>query len=240
MQFRRFNDLGIKEFSDYLGTLRSNPSAPVPTDLLEQPQLTTVLEPVIEAKPHTFATRMEFARWLHEAAQRANAAIPRRDAGFWAWLTLALFEQVCPTKSGKRKPGEEARYIPKFEDWKRRYRHLLATPYNVFVIHGEQPERAAFILNSPLHILGELTEQFASRQDIVSCPGTMALASYLFSDAGTGGRRRSASGNAARRLGKLLNQYQRTWDITIMSPQASAAILPREFEHFRKQAEGGT
>lgn len=235
IQFRRFNDLGVKAFAAYIEALRDNPLAPVPRDLLDKPQLTGVLEVPIAADVQPFATRMEFALWLHDAAQRAGAEIPRRDAGFWAWLTLALFDSVCPEKDSKRKPGELARYIPS-QDWKRRYRHLLSTPYNVFMIHIDAPDRAAFILNAPLSVLGELTEQFASRQELVSCPGTMALANYLFADSTTGQRRRSAAGNSARRLGKLLNQYQRTWDITIMAPTASAAMLPREFEKFRRMA----
>jgi len=240
MRFRRFNDLGIRAFAAYLEALRANPSAPIPRELLDRPNLTAPLEPAINADPPHFNTRMEFARWLHEAAQQAGTEIPRRDAGFWAWLTLALFDSVCPSKNGKRKCGEDARYIPASENWRRRYRHLLATPYTVFLIHIDRPERAAFILNSPLHVLGELTEQFASRQDLVSCPGTMSLVSYLFSDAVTGQRRSNAAGNAARRLGKLLNQYQRTWDITIMDPTAFANMLPREFERFRQAASMGS
>jgi len=236
MQLRRFNDMGVKTFAAYLDGLRNNPSALIPYDLLTNPGLTQALESPIGVELKLFSSRMEFARWLYAAAQQANAEIPRRDAGFWAWLTLALFDQVCPASAGKRKVGEYARYVPLFGDWKRRYRHLLATPYNVFLIHADDPSRALMILHSPLSKLGELTEQFASRQDLVSCPGTMALATYLFFNPKTRAGREGASGNAARRLGKLLNQYQRTWDITIMQPQSSAAILPREFEKFRKLA----
>jgi hypothetical protein len=236
MRFRKFNDLGVKAFSAYLGALRDNPTAPAPVELLENPRLTEPLEALIEADLVPFSTRMEFVLWLHAAAGRAGAEIPRRDAGFWAWLTLAMFDQVCPVRKGKRKVGEDARYVPQFGDWKRRYRHLLATPYNVFLIHIDDPGRVLMILNVPLDVLGELTEQFMSRQELVSCPGTMALATYLFMDPETGAKRKKASGEAARRLGKLLNQYRRTWDITIMKPEASAAILPRRFQQFVKVA----
>lgn len=236
MQFRRFNDKGIAALTEYLDALRLDPRRPVPVDLLDKPSLTQPLDAPIEAEPQDFATRMDFACWLHDAAKAAGSEIPRKDAGFWAWLTLALFDQVCPEKSGKRKVGELARYVPQFDNYLRRYRHLLATPYNVMLMHEDNPMRVALILMSPLSVLGEVTEQFASRQELISCPGTMALASHLFYDESENKRRKSASGKAARRLGKLLNQYQRTWDICIMDAKASASILPREFEKFRKAA----
>lgn len=237
MQLCRFNERGLRAFGDFLDRLRSDPTQPVPRSLLTDPHLTQPLDPPIEAQPRPFETRMEFTRWLHDAAAHADTHVPRGDAGFWAWLTLALFDQVCPEKNGKRKAGELARYIPMFDDWKRRYRHLLATPYAVFFVHQDDPGRAALILFSPLHILGEITEQFASRQELVSCPGTLALASHLFVGTANRGLRSGASGKAARRLGKLLNQFQRTWDITIMSPSEAAAILPREFDRFKNAAE---
>jgi hypothetical protein len=88
-------------------------------------------------------------------------------------------------------------------------------------------------LRMPLKTHGELTEQFASRQDIISCPGTMALASRLFWDSDAGQPKQGAGGSVGRRFAKLLNQYQRTWDIAVMDPDQSEAILPSEFGRFR-------
>ena len=234
MQLRAFNQKGIETFTEYLDALRQDPSRPVPRDLLDRPTLTRSLPQAIEATPRPFATRMNFACWLHDAAKSTDAEVPRKDAGFWAWLTLALFDQVCPEKAnGKRRVGELARYVPQFDNYLRRYRHLLATPYNVMLMHEDDPMRAALILMSPLSILGEVTEQFASRQEIISCPGAMALASHLFFDTKKNERKKNASGKAARRFGKLLNQYQRTWDITVMPASDSASILPKEFDRFK-------
>lgn len=238
MQFRRFNDLGIKEFSDYLGTLRSNPSAPVPTDLLEQPQLTTVLEPVIEAKPHTFATRMEFARWLHEAAQRANAAIPRRDAGFWAWLTLALFEQVCPPdNSGVRHVKEDPRYLPQLDSSRRYYRHALVGPYNVYLRFLDDPSRADALLCGPLaKLTDEAYRLFVENQLVVHRPAVAVLTEFFFDPQRHRLKRRSQSKTepgSIRRLAKVLTQYARTYDLDVIPEQRLSSMLPREFDRWR-------
>src|SRR5690348_3408867 len=134
MKFRRFNDQGVKAFADYLGVLRSKPEAAVPTDLLTNPRLTEPLSVSIDAEPPaSFASRMDFAKWLHAAATAGQVEIPRNDAGFWAWLSLALFDHVCPPDAkGTRKIKEDARYVPMLDSSRRYYRHALVGPFYVY------------------------------------------------------------------------------------------------------------
>jgi len=237
MRFRRFNPDGIAAFREYLHRLRTEPAWPPPLHILSDDQLSEELDPPIHAEPRRFNNRMSFARWLYDVSGREESMIPRSDPGFWAWLSLALFDQVAPVDGhGRRKPGADARHIPD-ADWRRRYRHLLASPYDVFMLHRDNPLRAYVALVNPLHKPGELTEQFTSRVEIVTCPGTMALASYLYVDPATGTRKKGASGEIARRFGKLMNQYTRTFDLPEMRPDAFAALLPREFERFAKSPD---
>lgn len=233
MRFRRFNPEGLNAFREYLHRLREAATLPPPLQILTDDQLSEELEPAIDAEFRRFNNRMSFARWLYGVSGREQSLIPRSDPGFWAWLSLALFDQVAPADgNGRRKPGADARHIPDASDWRRRYRHLLASPYDVFMLHRDNPLRAYVALVNPLHKPGELTEQFTGRVDIVTCPGTMALASYLYVDPVTGTRRKGASGKSARRFGKLMNQYTRTFDLPEMRPDAFAALLPKEFERF--------
>lgn len=229
MRLRRFNEMGVKAFEEYLQALRDNPIAAVPFDLLEKPQLTENLREPIEAKvPPSFANRMAFARWLHAAAESSGTKVPRDDAGFWAWLSLALFDHVCPANAdGKRKPGADPRHVIHGHDWKRRYRHLLQNPYEMYYLHRDNPERAMVVLVNPLHMPGELTEQINGRQEIVTCPGCIALASFLCVDK-NGSRRRGASGEFARVFGKQVNRVSRTWDVPVMDPMQSAALLHKK------------
>lgn len=237
IQFRRFNDAGIEAFRNYLERLRIDPALPPPRTLLTDGTVSELLNPQIEAAPGHFENRMAFARWLHAAAEKSGHPIPRTDVGFWAWLSLALFDEVCPPdSSGKRKPGADARHIPERTNWRRRYRHLLANPFDVFWLHRDDPVRASVVLLNPLHQPGELTEQFTARIELVACPGTMALASYLYVDPRTGARRRGASGKSARRFGKLMNQYARTWDLPLTQAPDFAEMLPKEFDRFKRPA----
>jgi len=226
MKFRRFNDQGVKAFAEYLGELRANPAAEKPMDLLTDPQFTELLSVSIDSElPATFSSRMEFAQWLHAAATDSYVDIPRNDAGFWAWLSLALFDHVCPAnEQGRRKPGADARHLIEVKDWKRRYRHLLQNAYEIFYLHRDVPKRALVALVNPLHKPGELTEQINGRQEIVTCPGCISLATFLCVDP-DGKRRRGASGKFARVFGKAINRVSRTFDIPLMLPTQSAKLL---------------
>lgn len=226
MKFRRFNDQGIKAFADYLGSLRTDPATAVPTDLLTSSRLTQPLVNSIDAEPPTsFANRMEFAKWLHTVATASGVDVPRNDAGFWAWLSLALFDHVCPANAkGWRKPGADARHLIDSENWRRRYRHLLQNSYEIFFLHRDDPTRALVALVNPLNQPGELTEQINGRQDIVNCPGCMSLATFLCIDS-SGNRRKGASGEFANYLGKAVNRVSRTYDLPVMLPTQSAKLL---------------
>jgi len=237
MQFRRFHNAGIEAFREYLHRLRSEPTLDPPWSLLSDDTMSEPLDPPISAEPEPFENRMAFARWLHDAVKTADVSIPYADAGFWSWLSLALFDQVCPADGKrKRKPYADARHIPDYGNWGRRYRHLLESPYEVYQVHRDNPERAIVALINPLHKPGELTEHLTGRRELIRCPGTIALASYLFIDRSTWTRRRDASGKSANRLGKLMNQYRLTWDLPEMDPVQFANILPSEFDKFRKTA----
>ena len=239
MRFRRFTNEGLALFQNYLERLKAeDPKLDPPPGLLDEDRYTTLLDPAIEADPIPFARRMDFVCWLHDAAVAAGADIPRTDTHFWAWLDLALFEQVCPKNGhGKRSPGSIVRHIPDFSRWTRRYRHLLANPYDIYHAHQDDPWRAMVGLINPLHKPGELSEQFASRIELITCPGSLALATRLYINKDTGERRKGASGKSARRFGKVMNQYTRTYDLPEMEPKAFAAMLPKEFKTFVHMAE---
>jgi len=238
---RRFRDAGLEEFRAYLVRLKENRTLAPPEFLLEGPEFSEPLVPSVRAEPRSFENRFVFAAWLDDTFRAAGAEAPRAtDVKFWSWLTLFLFDQVCPAGAdGGRKPRAEARYIPDPTRWNRRYRHLLANPYDVYLLHRDNPARAMVVLANPLHRPGELTEQFTSRLEVVQCPGTMALATHLYIDPETGRPRRGASGKKANRFGKLMNQYARTWDLPEINVTDFTRTLPRDFRRFVQAAVEG-
>jgi hypothetical protein len=237
MQFRRFNDLGVKAFVEYLNALRDNPAAPIPTDLLENARLTQVLDPSIETKSGAFATRMDFVRWIDGAAKAAGAEIPRRDPGFWAWLTLALFDQVCPVDAaGKRVVKEDARYLPMLDTPRRYYRHCLVGPYSVFAIYEAAPDKAAALLCGSLNKLADEAYRLFVENQLVIYPAAMSVLSDFYFDAARNRLKRGSQTKkpgSIRRLARVLTQYARTFDLDIVPGDSLSKMLPYEFNRWR-------
>lgn len=249
MKFRRFTDEGLTRFRDYLERLsHEDPKLDPPVELLTDTRWSEPLKSAIEAEPQPFARRMDFACWLHDASVKANTPIPRTDPHFWAWLSLSLFDQVAPvltriryksTFQGKkgRFIGDMSRHIPELDNFQRSYRHLLAGPYSVYLVHVEtDPNIALAALINPLHEPGDLSEQLGGSRLHALCPGTMALATRLFVDVEKMKPRAKVS-TASKRLGKLMNQYTRTFDLPEMNPRVFASMLPKEFKTFVNMAE---
>jgi hypothetical protein len=184
MEFRRFNEMGVKAFAAHLDTLRSIPAAPVPIQLLTDPSLTQALDQPISAEPRTFTTRMEFALWLDEATRHSNSDVPHRDIGFWAWLTLFLFENVCPGDSqGRHKLKEDARYLPMLDSPRRYYRHSLVGPYAIFKLYEHKPEQADALLCGSLAKLTDEAYRLFVENQLVFYPAAVSILSSFYFDA---------------------------------------------------------
>jgi hypothetical protein len=239
MKLHRFNDEGITRFQQFLDGLSADPTLPVPGDLLADPRCAVTVPPGPEVDARQFGSRMEAARYLDDLLSGVSGCDVQRDAGLWAWLALFYFDQVCPQDgNGHRKPGEPARYIPAVSNYQKYYRHLLAGPYRVFRAHRSDPNRALVLLCGPLHKPGEIVEQIVARQEIITNPHAVELATTIYFDPVTGSFKRGAAGKgrgSARRLADILNQFDVTWDLYWMAPGAILAKLPREFDRFRPE-----
>jgi hypothetical protein len=240
MKLRRFNQDGIAAFSTYRGRLTLEPSLPPPLTFLDDPALTELLPGEIEVPARSFATRLEAGRFFDDFFESARIASPERDAGLWAWLTLFYFDEVCPADgNGRREPKDEARLLPLLDNHQRFYRHLLLGPYLIVRAHRDQPERAIAMLCNPLWKPGEIVEQLASRKELVTNRAVAEVATKLYYDPATGSFKRGAGSSvkgAARRLAALLNQFDLTWYLYGMTADELLALLPKEFDRFRKTA----
>ncbi|HBB86664.1 MAG TPA: hypothetical protein DC047_03505 [Blastocatellia bacterium] len=236
MIIKRFNKLGLERFNDFLDSLTGEEPLPVPSPILEDPHTTEDLPNAIEIKMQTFASRLEAARYLYDLL--ADSGIPEldRDRGIWAWLSLYFFDQLCPVdKSGKRKPGDRARWIPATSNFRKYYRHLLAGPFRIYRTHRDNPDRALALLSGPLSKPGEIAEQISARQELVTNRAVVELATNLYIDRSTRRPRRGAAGKgpgSARRLADVLQQFDVTWNLYMMEALDLMGMMPQEFSKF--------
>ena len=236
MKIARLNESGIATFAGWLETLKQGGSVQAPTSLLGNPAATVPLAVQVEIEQRTFATRLEAAEYLFSRFTAAGLTDVDRDRGLWAWLSLFYFDSVCPVgKSGVRKPGAQPRHIPEPGNFQRYYRHLLGGPYRIYRAHRDDPRRAMALLCQPMDLPGDVVEQLASRQEVVTNPGILDLATKLYVSKTTqrikpqaGGK----SGGSARRLIDVLDQFDLTWDLYASTGAELAAVMPKEFAKF--------
>jgi hypothetical protein len=234
---KRFNQLGLERFNDFLDSLTGDEPLPIQSAILEDPQTTEDLPKAIEITMQKFSRRLEAARYLNDLLSQSGIPELERDRGVWAWLSLYFFDQLCPVdKSGKRKPGDRARWIPATSNFRKYYRHLLAGPYRIYKTHRDNPDRALALLSEPLSKPGEIAEQISARQELVTNRAVVELATDLYIDRTTGRRRPGAAGKgpgSARRLVGVLQQFDVTWNLYTMGASDLMGMMPAEFSRFR-------
>ncbi len=237
MQLRRLNQSGLGAFTDFLDVVRTGIRQDYPQYLLNDHAASELVVPDVDIESKVFGTRFEAAKYLAERLSHAGITNLVTDKGIWAWLTLFYFDELCPIgKDGKRKPGELARWIPEISNFRRYYRHLLAGPYRIYMAHGDAPQRAMALLCGPLHRPGEVVEQLAARQELVTNRGVIELATMLYYEQEEHQLKRGSSGKGAgspRRLADVFNQFDVTWDLYSMTTPELLPMLPKEFERFR-------
>jgi hypothetical protein len=238
MEVRRLTTAGIAAFHQELLKIKADPTRPVPDFLLNDPQAS---EPTALRKPlardlHT--TRLSLGHALDSAIGTPPPTGLLSDTGLWGWLTLYLFDTVCPPQpSGARRIRAMARYILEGSEYTRYYRHLLVSAYLAYAANRDDPGRAMALLCQPPSTPGEIVEQIVGRQEFIGTPTIAAAVTTLYYDPATGKPKRGSSGKGAgtpRRLAAIIAQFDRTWDLRSMPPDDFIKRLPKEFNRFRE------
>jgi hypothetical protein len=246
MKLRRLTDTGIEAFSNYLAMLRAEPTLAPPVQLLDSPGVSEPLKTDAAVEPRPFATRLDAAEYLHGLLAGSGLIGLDRDRGLWTWLTLYYFDQLCPADGhGKRKAGEDARYIPNMSDTRRYYRHLQYGPFAMYRMHHNKPELLPVFLMNPLTVgTSETFRSFIENNEFLSANSAVSVANKLYYDTMKKKLRRGAGSKTAggcRRLIDFLHQITLTYDLQRLNDEQLFAMLPAEFNTFKKAyiADGG-
>jgi hypothetical protein len=236
MKLSKFNDAGIAHFAEFIARIRAGESLDSPFSMLVDHEFSIEVGSVQVDVSRVFRDRLECGAYLQELLSGADHSL-ERDAGLWAWLSVVYFDQLCPPdRLRTRKVGEQARYIPEPMSFQKFYRHLLVGPFLIYRAHADDPERARALLVNPLSSPGEIVEQLASRQELVTNRAVVAVATELYVDRDSGSLKRGAGGKGAgspRRLADFINQVDLTHDVYAMAANELLALLPKEFQRFK-------
>ncbi|MDP3152301.1 MAG: hypothetical protein Q8N23_06495 [Archangium sp.] len=228
---RRLNEAGLESFRNWLTLARADGTIAPPIAILTDDTCSELALPKATLSRTDFDRRLEFGEYL--ATQVSHSAAAEADVGFWSWIALHYIDQICPAESGSRKVYETERYILD-RDYTGRYRHLCRTPWLLVHLHEK---RARVALDGALHRHGEAAEQFLSRQQLFTNKALFQVLDRLYVTETRAGWRiktgaRSKTSGTMRRFGKIMRQFDLTWDLNGMHPDELFKLLPREFEVF--------
>lgn len=234
---RRFTTTGMSAVQEALDRVDLGEVVDLRPILVDD-HLTEVLIPDPLVNVQSFANRRQAGEYLYNLLVPLEDSITdiERDQGLWTWLALAWVDVLAPTADdGTRNLKDRARWVAVVDDYRKYYRHLLAGPYRIYRAHKDAPERAMAVLATAVEKPGEVVEQFASRQEMITNPNLMSAITSLYYEPATGKLKSGAGGKAhgsARRLVDVLQQFDVTWDIYGMLPDEILELLPEEFERF--------
>lgn len=236
---RRFSEAGVKEFVAWLtgGSYDQYPLA-----LLADPVMAEPIEQTLFVDTdRVFVTTFELGKYLHDEifGEIFDPHLLWRDAGLWAWLSLAFMGSLVK-RAGRKGDGEPLNpdhYVAVSESW-HAYRLMTRQAWWMVRNHGEG---AAIALGSDKSPWGEIAENICGRDDIRTNNAFFAVATMLYLDEsgkllrGAAGQRnktakrnpRSVAGlGAMRRLTKTLNQFGVTYAVRSMPTNQIIGLLP--------------
>lgn len=226
-----FNDTGLNEFERVIKEIKNGNLKNIPEELLFSEDFVYSFEPIVNIEKVEFKNKNELVPYL---AQRLNLKNNKQlyfNKGLWSWLSAFYFDNICPEDGhGKRKINEAAFYVlndPK--NYTKFYRHLLAYPCRVY---SELEDSSKIFLIGSFVKRGEVTEQFGAYQEIALNKGIIDAANILYWNHDTKNLKKGAAGKgggSARRLVRIIRQYQMTYDLNSMKGNEIVSLLPGEF-----------
>ena len=169
---------------------------------------------------------------------------PDKNVNLWSWLSLYFFFQLCQTVKDSNQEkfiiGDKARYILEPNSYSTYYRHLLAGPWGVFNAHQGDLDIIGGVLadssKGSISAPGDVYEQLASRQEIISSKSLLKLVTDYYLDKDTQLLKTGApgkDGGAARRFAACIKQFSRTFDLYGMDSNSIDQLMPNEFDEYR-------
>lgn len=233
-QARRLNKKGLDAFELHIRELASGAKLDTPANMLTDPRYSEAIDIDCKVERRSFENRFELGQFLAGVLKETPRQAVMGDVGFWSWLALYWFDDLCPAqKNGTRKPSKPYNYVLS-RDYNHRPRHAV---YTTWMLVDQYGETALFLLSKQLHERGELIEQLAARQYLISCHGVIEAAKDLYYDPkrqtfkrGATSRRRQGS---IRRYVSYLQQLDLTYDLGTIASSALLGMLPDEYTAFR-------
>ncbi|MBV8391063.1 MAG: hypothetical protein JO080_14755 [Mucilaginibacter sp.] len=230
---RQFNDNGIELFKQFLYNAKfNNDNSDFSREILYNEKYTEFLSEDFHITDVKFNTKLDAAKYFTDELNLVKNKHYYYNQKLWTWLSAFYFDQVCPVESdGKRKVGQEARYILQNpRNYLTYYRHLLSGPARIY---SELNDKGRIFLTGELSKRGDLIEQLQAYQNIAMNKGIIEAADALYWDE-NGNKLKKGAGSKGpgtpRRFVSIIGQFEFTYDLNSMPGQNILTLFPNEFQ----------
>jgi len=233
---RALTPVGIDAARQFLAEVRDNPTVEAlpPDELLFDSVHTRGLLDAPDLRRTRMRTRFEAAAYLTPQLAPIQQRIAD-DAGFWSWLGMYLFAETAPRDPDgvlRLSPLDETFVVHSGESrsYQRRYRHYLWSAWRLQQEHGDY---AGFLMDERLNSFGDIADRVFSSSRIFNAGGIVQLILTLYTEGGRQKRQFGRAPGGLRHLIRVLDQFERTYDVYGMSSDALLNVLPREFDRWK-------
>ena len=246
-KLRVLNDKGQTLFKDYIEFIKYEDGAKTPPyELLDDSETSESFGYEIYVEERKILSKYESALYFSDIFREVNMTDVFYNHELWSWLSLFYFDQLCPPdKSGYRKPLKYNLYIhPNINDplvYRTYYRHLIAGPYRIFMQYGEVSR--AILSSYPINSHPDSIEHIAAFQGLIQNSGIIEAVAKMYFEKKNGGWKpkrgltsKNKPGNL-RRLYKVINQLDMTFDVNGLNGNEIIKILPDEFSVWTRNNE---
>lgn len=240
MSLYRFNDRGIKAYTDFFNQKLNDDSLPVPYELLEDRTYVEAMKGAQNIEVLDFGNRYDLGVYLNKVLSGLDYWDIYQDYGLWNWLSLKYFNKIYPSP---RKAKEQIRYVLSENDRSFWYRHLIRCPWDLVYRHQDA---AKVLLTKPLNVHADETEQLLAQQYIRSNKNMFEVLNNLYyipskkGDVGTfrkGYTSQEKAAGSVRRLAVVIKQLACTWDLHSMNYKEILGLLPDDFQELIEDKE---
>jgi len=242
---RTLNENGIAIFRQFLNALQSGQDTIVPNELLTNDETSAAFPTPLNIETREFATKLDAAIYLESILGPIDQRLVSHNGGLWSWLALFFFDQLVPVGANgeRRRTLADVHYVLASHgghyDWRTYYRHLLATPYDVYRRYAAE---SGVLLCGSVSSHGDWLEQLGSRQELITSRGLIGAVNTLYLDSGHDADKpcwkRGSLGSAnragsLRRFIRVAGQLDLTYDLYGMAAEQILDLLPQEFASWR-------
>lgn len=181
---KKFNENGMREFSDFIEKTRKSEDTtvgqlPLPASIFDNTNTEELDNKIKIDVTKKFSDRLEMAKYL--SSQLGGYSKKYEDYSMWAWLCATFLDQLRPKKTNRME-----HYVPNgyYSNGRFNYRHSVLMP--VRLVNDFEAKWCTFLLKGKLDTMGDPIEHTMGNQHTTKSAKLRAVVLKLYSDKATG------------------------------------------------------